>query len=50
MTTDGLREPRERAEAADVVRHMPGLRAEGRPTTTVPVIPLWERVHKGVRG
>jgi hypothetical protein len=50
MTTDCLSEPGERAEAADAVRDGRGPRAEGRPTTTVPVIPLWERLRKGTRG
>lgn len=50
MTTEGLREPRDRARAADCARQGQGPRAEVRPTTTVPVIPLWERLGGGVRG
>ncbi|WP_159050107.1 hypothetical protein [Streptomyces sp. MMG1533] len=52
VTTDRLSEPRtrERAEAVDAVRDGHGRRAEGRLTTTVPVIPLWERLGTGVRG
>ncbi|MEU2271331.1 hypothetical protein ABZ568_33900 [Streptomyces olindensis] len=48
MTTDGLREPTTRADEGDTVRS--GSRAEARPTTTVPVIPLWERLRGGGDG
>ncbi|MET9758411.1 hypothetical protein ABZ016_05050 [Streptomyces sp. NPDC006372] len=50
MTTDALRKPTTRVtEAEDTVRTGPG--AEGRPpTTTVPVMPLWERLSRGGRG
>ncbi|QWB23552.1 MULTISPECIES: hypothetical protein [Streptomyces] len=48
MTTDGLREPAPRTEAAEPIGNGP--RAEGRPTTTVLVIPLWERLRGGGRG
>ncbi|MBC2901356.1 hypothetical protein [Streptomyces cupreus] len=50
MTTDGLREPGERVQAADSAGQGEGLRVEGRPTTTVPVIPLWQRLDGGTRG
>ncbi|GCB46640.1 hypothetical protein [Streptomyces sp. NL15-2K] len=53
MTTDRLSEPRERDSAegaADAVRGGYGVRAENGPTTTVPVMPLWERLRTGVRG
>ncbi len=48
MKTDGLSEPTPRTEAAGTISDGP--RAEGRPTTTVPVIPLWERPRGGGRG
>jgi hypothetical protein len=50
MTTDWLSEPGERADRADAARDGHGFRAEDGPTTTVPVIPLWERLRTGVRG
>ncbi|MDN0195227.1 hypothetical protein NW895_09320 [Streptomyces sp. S.PNR 29] len=50
MTSDWLSEPGERAETVDAGRDGRGCRAEDGPTTTVPVIPLWERLRTGVRG
>jgi len=52
MTTDCLRGPRdrERAEEVSVVGDGRGAWAQDRPTTTVPVIPLWERLRTEVRG
>jgi hypothetical protein len=52
MTVDGLREPRacERSGAVDVVRDGQEIRAADGRTTTVPVIPLWERLRTGARG
>ncbi|MFE7269090.1 hypothetical protein [Streptomyces sp. NPDC057623] len=50
MTTDGVMEPGERAGMADAAGQPHGLTAQSRPTTTtVPVIPLWERTREGVR-
>lgn len=48
MTTDGLSEPTTRAAQGDTAGN--GARADGRPTTTVPVIPLWERLRGGGHG
>ncbi|MGW7494260.1 hypothetical protein ACWGKA_08115 [Streptomyces luteogriseus] len=48
MTTVALRE-RTTAPAAENTA-AGGLRADVRPATTVPVIPLWERPRKGGRG
>ncbi|MEV2216232.1 hypothetical protein AB0H86_33250 [Streptomyces sp. NPDC050997] len=53
MTTDCLSGPRERerAEGVSVVGDGRGSRAaQDRPATTVPVIPLWERLRTEVRG
>ncbi|MEV0169525.1 hypothetical protein AB0I00_00165 [Streptomyces sp. NPDC050803] len=52
MTTEGLREPGEKAQEAEAMGRGQGhgLRADGRLTTTVPVMPLWERLGGGVRG
>ncbi|MCX4698463.1 hypothetical protein OG252_21020 [Streptomyces sp. NBC_01352] len=61
MTTDRLSEPttmtmttmtmtRDSAEAVEAVRDGHGCRGESRPTTTVPVMPLWERLPTGARG
>ncbi|WP_406494815.1 hypothetical protein OHB06_30440 [Streptomyces sp. NBC_01604] len=62
MTTDRLSEPttmtttitttmtRDGAEAVEAVRDSHGCRGESRPTTTVPVMPLWERLPTGARG
>ncbi|WP_411148312.1 hypothetical protein [Streptomyces sp. A30] len=58
MTTDRLSEPttitttmtRDGAEAVEAVRDGHGCRGESRPTTTVPVMPLWERLRTGARG
>jgi hypothetical protein len=52
MTTECLTRlgQRERAEAVDVLEEGRGLRTEDHPTTTVPVMPLWERLRAGVRG
>lgn len=49
MTIDVVTEPRERAAAAGAGRQPHGVAAQGgRPlTTTVPVLPLWERPRKG---
>lgn len=49
MTTDVVTEPRERAVAAGAGRQPHGFATQGgRPlTTTVPVLPLWERPRKG---
>jgi hypothetical protein len=47
MTTEALQE-RTTPQASGTGTG--GLRTDGRPTTTVPVIPLWERPHKGGRG
>ncbi|MDF2269046.1 hypothetical protein P2Q00_26935 [Streptomyces coacervatus] len=45
MTAEGLREQRRRGSGGDAVRGVAQkLREEGRvPTTTVPVMPLWDR-------
>jgi hypothetical protein len=49
MTTDGVVEPGERAAAMGGSGQPHGFTAQGRPaTTTVPVIPLWERPREGV--
>lgn len=48
MTTDGLRAPAARAEERNTVSTAPG--TDGRPGTTVPVIPLWERPRGGGHG
>jgi hypothetical protein len=48
MTTDELRQSVPGVEAGDTDRN--GSRAEGRPTTAVHVIPLWERPRKGGHG
>ncbi|MDQ1048014.1 hypothetical protein [Streptomyces sp. V4I2] len=62
MTTDRLSEPttmtmtmararaRDSAEAVEAVRDGHGCRGESRPATTVPVMPLWERLRTGARG
>ncbi|MEU0070911.1 hypothetical protein ABZ027_15420 [Streptomyces sp. NPDC006332] len=52
MTTDCLNGPRERERATEVsvVGYGSGSLAQDRPTTTVPVIPLWERLRTEVRG
>ncbi|CAM5228866.1 hypothetical protein SALBM311S_12947 [Streptomyces alboniger] len=52
MTTDCLSGPgdRERAEEVSVVGNGSGSRAQNRPTTTVPVVPLWERLRTEARG
>lgn len=50
MTTDCLSEPRERTEAVDTVRDGRGAHEAQCPTTTVPVMPLWERLGTGGRG
>lgn len=53
MTTEGLREPRqatEAVEAKDGRGRGHGRRSDDGPTTTVPVIPLWDRPRTGVRG
>ncbi len=49
MTTDGVTEPGERAGMVGAVGQAPhGFTAQSQPTTTtVPVIPLWERPHVG---
>ncbi|MFC5215422.1 hypothetical protein [Streptomyces coerulescens] len=50
MTTDVVTEPGERAAAAGAGRQPHGFAAQGggRPlTTTVPVLPLWERPREG---
>ncbi|MDH6623628.1 hypothetical protein M2271_001420 [Streptomyces sp. LBL] len=49
MTTECLSGPRERADVMDAAKDGRGLRPEDRPTTTVPVIPLWERLRTGVQ-
>lgn len=48
MTTDGVMEPRERAGVVGAGGQPHGFTAQGRSTTTVPVIPLWERPREGV--
>jgi hypothetical protein len=48
MTTQALRERATTPEERDTATG--GLRAEGRPATAVPVIPLWERARQGGRG
>ncbi|MDL5203344.1 hypothetical protein [Streptomyces sp. ALI-76-A] len=50
MTTDCLSEPRERTETADTAGEGHRAHEAERPATTVPVMPLWERLHTGVRG
>ncbi|MGV9450630.1 hypothetical protein [Streptomyces sp. NPDC003635] len=53
MTAKRLSERGERARAAQAVgpRHGQGPEAVGRrPATTVPVVPLWERLGGGARG
>ncbi|MFF3329322.1 hypothetical protein ACFYWX_07100 [Streptomyces sp. NPDC002888] len=51
MTTEGLVEPGEgRGEVVASGRDGRGLRAEDRPTTTVTVVPLWDRRRTEVRG
>jgi hypothetical protein len=45
MTTDGLRAPTPRTAERGTAGNR--LAAQGRPTTTVPVIPLWERPGRG---
>lgn len=48
MTIDGVREPGTRGVAVGAVRQPHRVAALGRPmTTTVPVIPLWERPREG---
>ena len=47
MTTEALKERTAAPEAGATVAG--GFRAEMRPSTTVPVIPLWERPQKGGR-
>ncbi|WP_158778696.1 hypothetical protein [Streptomyces cellulosae] len=49
MTTDCLSGPRERGEVMDAAKGGRGPHPDHRPTTTVPVIPLWERRRTGVR-
>lgn len=49
MTVGGVRESRERAGVVGAVRRPGGFVVQGRPmTTTVPVMPLWERPREGV--
>lgn len=48
MTTEALRERTTTPETGGT--EAGGFRAERRPSTTVPVIPLWERPHQGGRG
>lgn len=50
MATEGLKEPGEGAHAVGAEREWRGLRAEKGRTTTVPVIPLWNRPRTGVCG
>ncbi|WP_189782284.1 hypothetical protein [Streptomyces capitiformicae] len=53
MTTEELREPRQAAEAVDAKDRRGrghGRRSDDGPTTTVPVIPLWDRPRTEVRG
>jgi hypothetical protein len=47
MTTEALRERTTTPETGAIVTG--GFRAERRQSTTVPVIPLWERPRKGGR-
>jgi hypothetical protein len=51
MTTDGLTATRAQAtrEGAGRAAHEGVIPVRGRPTTTVPVIPLWERLPEGGR-
>ncbi len=48
MTTEALRERTTTPDAGGTEACAP--RGERRPSTTVPVIPLWERPHEGGRG
>lgn len=48
MTTVALRKRTTTPAAGDTATG--GLRVEVRPATTVPVIPLWERLRKGGQG
>ncbi|MDQ0715683.1 hypothetical protein QFZ55_005135 [Streptomyces luteogriseus] len=48
MTTEALRERTTTPAAGNTATG--GLRADVRPATTVPVLPLWERPRKGGRG
>lgn len=48
MTSDALGEPTTRADEGGSATN--GSRAEARPATTVPVIPLWERLRGGGDG
>ncbi|MEY9993666.1 hypothetical protein ABIE67_005698 [Streptomyces sp. V4I8] len=49
MTTDRVMEPGERAGVVGAGGQPHGFTAQGRPTTTtVLVIPLWERPREGV--
>ena len=51
MTTEELVRAREgRGEAVGAGRDGRGLRATDRPTTTVTVVPLWDRHRTEVRG
>ena len=54
MTAGGPREPRREASLVDTVRdgrgRGQGLRTGHAPTTTVPVIPLWQRLRTEARG
>ncbi|CAM5501155.1 hypothetical protein STAFG_7957 [Streptomyces afghaniensis 772] len=50
MTTDELRQPAPSAGAGAGDPDGNGARAEGRPTTAVHVIPLWQRPRKGGHG
>jgi hypothetical protein len=52
MTADGLRKPGQRGDSGDAARSVAQKpRGDGGgPTTTVPVIPLWERLSKGAHG
>ncbi|MDC2947189.1 MULTISPECIES: hypothetical protein [Streptomyces] len=53
MTTDGLSRTGRAAQAVaagDGHGHAPEPRSGDRPTTTVPVMPLWARPRTGVRG
>ncbi|ELS55666.1 hypothetical protein [Streptomyces viridochromogenes] len=42
-----MSESEQRDGAVGAGRQQTALRAQGRPTTTVPVIPLWERPREG---
>ncbi|MEV5438544.1 hypothetical protein AB0K80_21390 [Streptomyces sp. NPDC052682] len=50
MTTDSLREPSGGCETESAGGDGPGRRADTGRATTVPVIPLWERLRTGARG